>query len=298
MMRPRSVSRNVALKLFKGPYKITGHEINFKICPKCNRDKWRFYVNPRKGVAWCHHCQFRPLLAPLAGKKGDYIDLDAADFYKEESIDPELPPAGSKFLESMDMMHPVFGFIRKRRFTPALLERYNAMYCARGKMRNRLLFPFQDSEGAYLGYQGRYIYNLDSDSKTPKWRQGAHCDKRKILFNFDRVFLKQDWCVLSEGIFDCLRQPDWSVAMFGKTPSREQREKLEYFRYIYIMLDEDASDQALKLARTLVSNAAFRVAPILLQKGDPDDHSVEELVETITSQVPKNWPKPNFLSHP
>lgn len=283
--------------LFKGPFKlVSGDEVNFKVCPRCRREKWRFYVSLSKGLGWCHHCKYSPVLSQLIESTNfEIIDLDFLRYYGEK-----IKEEANKKLEELPQdlvdldcythpMHPVNLFIRRRRYTKELFKKYNAKFCTSGIHKDRIVFPFYNLFGEYRGFQGRLVY--PSSEAVPKWRHSKGMNKNDILFNYENVRNKKV-CVLVEGIFDCLRQPEWSVAMFGKKPSRGQIEMLEYFQHVYVMLDNDAVDEAKKLALTLFNNSVSRVRPIILEKGDPDDHKIEDLVSIITSQVPSGWPNP------
>jgi DNA primase len=187
----------------------------------------------------------------------------------------------------MDPLHPVFPFIYSRRYTPYLLNLFGAQYCNRGKNWKRLIFPFFGPGGEYRGFQGRYIYEPVPES-VPKWSTALGTEKSKMLWNFERVLERQNWCVLVEGIFDAMRMKDWAVAMLGKTPSDTQKALLEYFQHIFIMLDSDATDTAYRAARDLVDDAAFRVTVVELEEGDPDDHEFEELGSLVQASAPRD----------
>lgn len=262
-----------------------GHEIAISPCPNCADERYKFWINPKKGVGYCFVCSYSPRLETLLGL-AEFDDLSDIREDKEDE-GPEPLPALMR-LRDVDLMHPMFSWLHERRMTVGQLEDLGAMYCHKGRHWKRIVFPFFGPYGQYRGFQGRYI-SSDVPEKIPKWTTARGTKKSEMLWNFERVKQNQDWCVLTEGIFDAIRLNGIAVAMLGKKPSAVQKELLEYFRYIFLMLDADAVRDAYKMAPTLVEDAAFRVTVVPLEKGDPDDHETEELVEKIVEYSPAGF---------
>lgn len=265
-------------------YKDYGNEVAISTCPNCHNENYKFWVNIVKGVGICYVCGYSPRLETLIGL-AEFDDL--AEVKKDNLKEIEPLPAMVPFYE-MDLMHPLFGWLTERKLGATGLSDYGVMYCHKGKHWKRIIFPFFGPLGEYRGFQGRYISN-DVPEKISKWTTARGTKKSQMLWNFDRVMAVQNWCVLTEGIFDALRLRDMSVAMLGKKPSNVQRELLEYFKHIFIMLDSDATEDAYKMAPELVEEAAFRVTVIPLLKGDPDEYEPDELVEKIIEFAPPGF---------
>lgn len=265
-------------------YQDYGDEIAVSPCPNCNNEKYKFWINIVKGVTVCYVCGYKPRLEILIGL-AEFNDL--SDVRKDSPLKEIEPlPAMVNFYD-MDLMHPVFYWLSERKMAARMLSDYGGAYCHKGRHWKRIIFPFFGPQGEYRGFQGRYINN-DVPKQIPKWTTARGTKKSEMLWGFRRVKAKQDWCVLTEGIFDAIRLRDMGVAMLGKKPSNVQKELLEYFRHIFIMLDSDATEDAYRMAPELVDDAAFRVTVIPLEKGDPDEHAPEELVEKIIRAKPSN----------
>jgi hypothetical protein len=262
-------------------YTVCGDEVVVRECPNCGDDRYKFWINPYKGVGHCFICEYAPRMETLLGfsKLGEL----STTFKPEKKEVEDLPPLS--WINDMDPMHPVYTFLQRRRFTASLLSQFGAQYCHRGKHWKRVVFPFFGPGGEYRGFQGRYIHEPVPEG-IPKWSTATGTEKSKMLWNFDRVLARQNWCVLVEGIFDALRMKDWAVAMLGKSPSVTQRALLEYFQHIFIMLDSDATDAAYEVAHDLVEDAVFRVTVIPTEKGDPDDQEFEELGRLVQAVAP------------
>jgi DNA primase len=256
-----------------------GEEVCVRVCPNCADDRYKFWVNIKKGVGHCFICGYSPRMETLLGviRFANTEELGFKEIFKEDAPEP-LPPTTSFY--DLDIDHPVFAWLSERRLVPAVLSDYGVRYCHRGRHWKRIIFPFFGPRGDYRGFQGRYAA-ADLPRHLPKWTTGKGTKKSHMLWNFERVLQRQNWCVLVEGIFDALRMRDCAVAMFGKQPSEEQKQLLEYFSQIYIMLDSDATDMAYEISQDLVSDSAFRVMVVPLDKGDPDEYEEEELFEKI-----------------
>lgn len=263
-----------------GEYRVQGKEVAVRVCPECGDGRYKFWVDPSKGVGYCYHCHYSPRLEQLLGaaRLSGADDL-SLDWRPKKVVGPVSLPATVPVAKLPDDSLG-WEFILKRRLDVDALIQNRVGYCPTGRYRYRLIFPFYSKAGEYRGFQGRWVLP-HLPPGTPKWVTGTGTKKSQFLWNFEQVFAQQRWCVLVEGIFDALRIPNWGVAMLGKTTSAQQRELLEYFDYIFVMLDADATEDAKLLARTLVSDAVFRVALVQLEEGDPDSNDPKHLAALL-----------------
>ena len=258
-------------------YRINGSEMPIRDCPECGDSKYRFWINPVKGVGYCYKCAYAPVLSTLLGA-ATLSSIGRVPAVEAPGLAP-LPPMSP--VEGLSLSSPGWEFIQRRRLDVEALIANKAGYCPEGRFRNRLIFPFYGKySGDYRGFQGRWVFDLLPNG-TPKWITGLGTKKSRFLWNFDRVISQQKWCVLVEGVFDALRIPNWGVAMLGKTVSAQQREMLEYFDYIFIMLDADATEDAKNLSQTVVRNAVFRAQVVELEEGDPDSNDPEDIAALL-----------------
>ena len=268
-----------------GEYRVQGKEVAVRVCPECGDSRYKFWVDPSKGVGYCYRCNYSPRLETLLGA-ARRASVELVPVVKKDpgpTPVPALVPVAKLPDDSLGLE-----FILRRGLDVDALTQNFAGYCPTGQYRYRLIFPFYSKAGEYRGFQGRWVLpNLPPG--IPKWVTAPRTKKSQFLWNFDRVFAQQRWCVLVEGIFDALRIPNWGVAMLGKTTSAQQRALLEYFDYIFVMLDADATEDAKLLARTLVSDAVFRVAVVQLEEGDPDSNDPKHLAALLRAASPAGF---------
>ncbi|MHA2066076.1 MAG: hypothetical protein ACXABY_17030, partial [Candidatus Thorarchaeota archaeon] len=201
-------------------HQLYGNEMALRECPNCKDDRYKFWVNPYKGVGHCFICEYAPRLETLIGYAKIWEELNDPIQPGKEDREIEMLPALTAF-DDLDMLHPVFAFLSDRRHTSSVLDQYGVQYCHRGKHWKRIIFPFFGPFGEYRGFQGR-IALPNIPSGVPKWSTGSGTKKSHMLWNFENVLSRQNWCVLVEGIFDALRMRDWAIAMLGKQPSDTQ----------------------------------------------------------------------------
>ncbi|KKN67426.1 hypothetical protein LCGC14_0461690 [marine sediment metagenome] len=268
-----------------GEYRVQGKEVAVRVCPECGDGRYKFWVDPSKGVGYCYHCHYSPRLEQLLGA-ARLSGIGLVPTVKKAPGPTPVPvmvPAEELPSDSLG-----WEFIVRRRLDVDALIQNRVGYCPTGRYRYRLIFPFYSRAGEYRGFQGRWVLP-HLPAGVPKWITASGTKKSQFLWNFHQVFAQQRWCVLVEGIFDALRIPDWGVAMLGKTTSAQQRALLEYFDYIFVMLDADATEDAKLLARTLVSNAVFRVAVVQLEEGDPDSNDPKHLAALLRAASPAGF---------
>ena len=85
-------------------YRICGDEVVVRECPNCGDDRYKFWINPYKGVGHCFICDYAPRMETLLGF-ALLEELGTPIRPKKKEIE-ELPPG--KPINQMDLMHPVF----------------------------------------------------------------------------------------------------------------------------------------------------------------------------------------------
>jgi DNA primase len=72
-----------------------------------------------------------------------------------------------------------------------------------------------------------------------------------------------------EGVFDAWRIGDGAIATFGTQFTDEQLLMISKFKQVFVMYDQDAIDDAHRLANILMLFVPVKV--LELDSGDPDD---------------------------
>lgn len=152
--------------------------------------------------------------------------------------------------------HPMIVYFAIDRGIPReTLVEYDVRYCAEPPPDSRLQLTAGRAiipvvmDGVMVGWQARYIGEVPG-KYPPKYFTMPGMPKRRLLYNLDRA-RHCPFPVLVEGATDVWRVGQPGVAMFGKTLSTMQRQRLSETwpdRPIVILLDSDATQAAYALA--------------------------------------------------
>lgn len=167
-------------------------------------------------------------------------------------------------------------YLRSRNFDPDyLIEKYRILGTDYfGDYKNRIIVPIYFKE-QLVGYQGRDI--------TGKYARYKHCKKEDmvvnmhdILYNYDEC--KDNWVIVTEGIFKVWRLGKNVVATFGKNYSSSQVNLLNKFKTVFVFFDPDIPGQkeAKKLVKDLDCVGIEEVYNIVNDKA-PDDMNEKEV---------------------
>jgi DNA polymerase I-like protein with 3'-5' exonuclease and polymerase domains len=206
--------------------------------------------------------------------------------------------------------HEALAYLIARRFNPLNISvRYGVCYCASNTtveptFENRLCIPIYQSrsnsigagplllsEFELVGWQAR---SLD-DNSQPKYLSFAGFKKSQCLYGLSAALSTSGPVVLCEGVTDAWRLGPGSLALFGKTISRQQIRLInQHFagRSIVILLDRDAWQDALEIRKALMNsrsstedkNRVF-VASLPVGYDDPGDCPLKEVVPCLTKAL-------------
>lgn len=190
-------------------------------------------------------------------------------------------------VDEMPETHPVFSYLRTRKFDPEELARdFSIGVCVKVTndryriANNRLYIPVRFN-GALVGWQARAI---GDDSFGPKYFNAPGMSKSKLLYNYDRAST-QPFVIVVEGVPSVWRLGAAAVALFGKTMSTWQRTTISTTwagKPVYLMLDADARAE-MEQAISLLSQSSAKVVPVYLpDKRDPADYSRDEVFSLIS----------------
>lgn len=185
--------------------------------------------------------------------------------------------------------HPAVTYLRQRRYTLAMMEKYELGYCLQSvrypAARNRVIIPIR-MHGQLVGWQARRVGPANGVD-SPKYYGMPGMRKKLMLYNYDTAATKP-YVVVVEGATDCHVVGDHSVAMLGKTLSFQQRSLLLSTwgdRPILLLLDPDAREQARGVVAELRQSNAIVVEICLADGYDPGDYDPQTVHTIIRAQA-------------
>ena len=146
------------------------------------------------------------------------------------------------------------------------MVRYRLGYCTTGVYANRLIIPSYDIQGNLNYFVARDLFtNSSMKYKNPPVPRDVIVFEDVVSFNHDLV--------LVEGVMDAIAVRRNAVPMLGKHPSKTLINKLVTYKpKVYVALDSDAQQDALKLVQQLLDHG-LQVVNIPFQ-GDDDPSSI------------------------
>ncbi len=278
--------------------------------PSSKDDRGKLWVNVRKHQGYCYRCQktlgddsdiikevsqcsFAEARAIIREAASSASRLDAAI----RSIDPdefgyEAPEGHVAYDHIIELPEEFVPFRRKssspdyvwdRGITEEQCREYGIGWCWSGFFAHRLIVPLRDISGGLFGFVARYMSSKVPENIRkvlyPKGTKTSH-----HLFN-ERRARRHRGIIITEGVFDALRVGIRAVALFGKSASSTQLDRLIALgstRTLIIMLDRDAHQEAKRLAADIGDACAdVRIAILPDGKGDPGECTDKELRRSI-----------------
>jgi len=165
-------------------------------------------------------------------------------------------------------------YLYKRGITDEDILKYDIGYCDSGLYSNRIIIPSYDSDGQLNFFVGRDFYN----SKL-KYRNSP---TSKDIIGFDLFINWDEPIILCEGVFDAMAFKRNAIPLFGKTVMKSLQKKIIDFgvKVIYLALDEDAIDDAVKISENFI-NDDVEVRMMKFEEKDPSETGFEKLLYLI-----------------
>ncbi len=165
-------------------------------------------------------------------------------------------------------------YLLKRGVTGNDILKYNIGYCEEGAYRNRVIIPSYDKNGSLNYFVGRDVYNSKLKYKNPP--------VSKDVIGFELFINWDEPLILCEGVFDAIAIKRNAIPLFGKTVQSKLKTELylQSAKKIYIVLDEDAKKDALKLTSKLMENG-IEVYFVHMRDKDPSDIGFERMLHKI-----------------
>ncbi|MEI8375380.1 MAG: hypothetical protein WCJ35_21380 [Planctomycetota bacterium] len=218
-------------------------------CPFCNDTRKRLWVNHRFGtpdpvsgrpMLFLAICYNESCLTDYANRRQldewvyGFQNRNARDsirilpgHYEEACLGPASLPGECIPVEQLPPDHHALQYMCGARGYPLdLLVRLGCSFCVQAQPRffpaqERIIIPIY-MDGILVGWQARYVGDIDFKARSiPKYYSMPNMAKRQILYNFD-VAKTYPFVTLVEGVTDVWATGPWSVALLGKTLSRQQ----------------------------------------------------------------------------
>ena len=150
------------------------------------------------------------------------------------------------------------------------------------------MIPIHNARGELVAYCGRAI-----DRTQPRYRFPSGFPKSEVLFNLHRAAAAgHQTAIVVEGFFDCLKLHQAAIAavvalMGAALYESQQRQLLERFRRVILMLDDDVAGRraTATIAAHLQQHASVHVIH-LPDAVQPDQLSTEAIRQFLQAHTP------------
>jgi len=167
-------------------------------------------------------------------------------------------------------------YLYKRGITDEDILKYDIGYCDSGLFSNRIIIPSYDLDEQLNFFVGRDFYN----SKM-KYRNSP---TSKDIVGFELFINWDEPIILCEGVFDAMAFKRNAIPLFGKTVMESLQKKIIDFgvKTIYLALDNDAIDDAVKISENFINNGV-EVRMMKFEEKDPSETGFEKLLYLINT---------------
>ena len=203
------------------------------------------------------------------------------DVTTEESKVVQLPKEYIPLWKSSNSVirNHALNYLSRRGVTPSEIIKYQIGYCEEGVYKHKVIVPSYDRYGKLNYFVGRNFYEGGFKHKNP--------DVSKDVIGFD-MFVNWDLpIVICEGVFDAMAIRMNAIPLFGKSPQSELQKEIigRGVSKVYIALDSDAFENALRFAETLM-NEGIEVFVIELEDSDPSELGFESFYKLLKNTEP------------
>jgi len=271
-------------------------------CPFCNHRKPKLEINMatnEKGHnPWeCWVCQtkgrtIRSLLKQLNTPKDQaalilkYLPKGSEIEYTGTSI-VELPKEYQRLDEATNtsvVANLVKKYLYDRGLTDNDFIKYGIGYCTSGEYGGRVILPSYSGSNRLNYFVGRSFAGNYFKYKNPE-------SSKDIIF-YENLINWDCPIILCEGVFDAIAIRRNAIPILGKSISNELWRKILTSKLtdIYIALDLDAQDAALKMAEKFIA-AGFRVFLIELPGKDPSEMGFQDFTKLVQNAIELDFSK-------
>jgi len=264
-------------KVLMKSYQMKNGEHAFH-CPFCNHHKKKLQINCETQKWHCWVCNkggykigilLRKINAPkniiseVLKILGDYQGVSKE---KEEvtKYDVSLPQCYKPLWKpSEDPLYKnAIHYLKGRGIGSIDILRYSIGFCSSNGYSNRIIIPSYDADGKLNYFMARDMFpNSKFKYKNPPMS--------KDTVGFEMFINWKEPIVLVEGIFDAIAIRNNAIPLFGKFPSKTLVMRLaeKQVKKVYVALDEDAKQDAIKLSKFLMD---YGIKTYLLDMKDKD----------------------------
>jgi DNA primase len=201
--------------------------------------------------------------------------------YKTEvkvELPKEFKPLYEASTESI-IANKIKKYLYKRGLTDLDFLRYNIGYCLKGEYEGRVIIPSYDSNGHLNFFTSRTFEDSYFKYKNPSI-------SRDIIF-FENLINWDLPLTLVEGPFDALAVRRNVIPILGKTLSKALMKRIVENRVkeVYVMLDQDANKEAIRICELLLSLGKTTYLVDLKDK-DPSEIGFYRSLELINNTLP------------
>ena len=271
-------------------------------CPFCNHRKPKLEINMATNEEghnpWeCWVCQtrgrtIRSLLKQLKTPRDQaneilkYLPKGSKIDYKQLSI-VELPKE-YQLLHSASATSVIANLVKKYLYERGLSDndfiKYGIGYCTSGEYGGRVILPSYSGSNRLNYFVGRSFDGNYFKYKNPE-------SSKDIIF-YENLINWDCPIILCEGVFDAIAIRRNAIPILGKSISNELWRKILTSKLtdIYIALDLDAQDAALKMAEKFIA-AGFRVFLIELPGKDPSEMGFKAFTKLVQNAIELDFSK-------
>ena len=264
-------------KVLMKSYQMKNGEHAFH-CPFCNHHKKKLQINTETQKWHCWVCNkgghkigilLRKINAPkqiiseVLKILGDYKGVKNE---KEEvtKYDVSLPQCYKPLWQSSTdpLYKNAISYLKRRGIGGTDILRYSMGYCSSNGYANRIIIPSYDADGKLNYFIARDMFpNSKLKYKNPPMSKDTVC--------FEMFINWKEPIVLCEGAFDAIAIRRNVIPLLGKFPSKTLVKRLveKKVKKIYVALDEDAKQDAVKLSKFLMD---YGIETYLLNMKDKD----------------------------
>ena len=272
-------------------------------CPTCdpkNAKKMKRYVSSGWPSSNCFICEQQIPLEKLLGNDATFLRDKVDDAEEEYQYAQILPYTNACELAACAPTDPVIQFMTKDHLHNfPYYDSLGIRYIGSGQGMNikfdsgftvntseSLFFPVFDKAGQYVGWQLRFIPGTWNGDRFQFMRYMHLFPKGNYLFNYSLA--KQYQHVIDvEGVKKALKLAN-SVATLGKGISDTQKQLIQEWRAITLVLDGEDSTQELarEIQQEFISNGRKCVNIDLREYGfdSPDETTTEQLENIIKAE--------------
>lgn len=242
-----------------GEYTDHGHDECSFYCPFCHHHKKKLAVNLETGKWHCWVCNsagnsLYSLFKSVGSDDSVFIQLKNITGKKkytkkeeEKEVYFSLPKEFIPITEadkSYELINAV-KYLKSRGITREDIIKYNIGYCEDGLFRNYVIIPSYDENNKLNYFVARNYYDKGYRYKNPSQSKNQFIFGNTITFKLP--------IVLVEGVFDAISVKRNAIPLLGKRLQSVVYDKLisNKVKDVYIMLDNDARDEALEIAKKL-----------------------------------------------